>query len=116
MQRLAANAQALGEALAAEGLEVGQSRSQIVPLIVGDADRATALSERILERGVFAQAIRPPTVPEGTSRLRMTAMATHRVGDLRRAAREIGAASRELGILGGPVATAAAPPHLQRAA
>jgi hypothetical protein len=46
---------------------------------------------------VFAQAIRPPTVPAGTSRLRMCAMATHLVADLQRAARVIGRVSRELG-------------------
>ena len=40
--------------------------------------RATALCERVLERGLFAQAIRPPTVPQGTSRLRLSVMATHR--------------------------------------
>ncbi len=56
-----------------------------------------ALCERALEQGVFAQAIRPPTVPHGTSRLRMTAMATHKVGELRRAAKVIGEAARELG-------------------
>ncbi|MCE3266017.1 MAG: 8-amino-7-oxononanoate synthase [Solirubrobacterales bacterium] len=102
VDKLAANAAALREALRAEGLAVGPSQTQIVPLVVGDAERAMALCEGALERGVFAQAIRPPTVPPGTSRLRMTAMATHRVRDLRRAAREIGAAARELGVLGAP--------------
>ena len=46
-----------------------------------------ALCERLLERGVFAQGIRPPTVPEGSSRLRFTVMATHRDGELKQAAR-----------------------------
>jgi 7-keto-8-aminopelargonate synthetase-like enzyme len=44
-----------------------------------------ALSERLLEKGVFVQGIRPPTVPEGTSRLRVTAMATHTHDQLHRA-------------------------------
>jgi 7-keto-8-aminopelargonate synthetase-like enzyme len=56
------------------------------------------LSERILERGVFAQGIRPPTVPEGSSRLRFTVMATHREGELQRAAKLVGAAAREMGL------------------
>jgi hypothetical protein len=47
---------------------------------------------------VFAQAIRPPTVPEGTCRLRLTAMATHRVAELRKAAEVIGAAANTLRI------------------
>ena len=98
VERLAANAAALREALADEGLEVGASQTQIVPVIVGDAETAMTLCERALERGVFAQAIRPPTVPEGTSRLRLTAMATHRVAELRKAAKIIGAAAADLGV------------------
>jgi 8-amino-7-oxononanoate synthase len=105
VEGLAANAAVLRQALAAEGLPVGDSRTQIVPLHVGEADAAMELSERLLERGVFAQGIRPPTVPEGSSRLRLTAMATHRAEDLRRAAKLAGAAARELGI-----ASAAAQP------
>jgi glycine C-acetyltransferase/8-amino-7-oxononanoate synthase len=115
MDRLASNAEALREGLRQEGLEPGPSRTQIVPLVVGEADDAMALCEGALERGVFAQAIRPPTVPAGTSRLRMTAMATHRVKDLRRAAREIGAAARELGITQRAERAAESAP-LQRAA
>jgi 7-keto-8-aminopelargonate synthetase-like enzyme len=64
--------------------------------VIGEADDAMALCERLLEQGVFAQAIRPPTVPPGTCRLRLTVMATHRMDDLRHAARLIGAANREL--------------------
>jgi len=48
-----------------------------VPLIVGDAESCMELSQRLLEHGVFVQGIRPPTVPPGTSRLRITVMATH---------------------------------------
>ena len=50
---------------------------QIVPLIVGDERDALRLCQAALERGVFAQAIRPPTVPAGTSRLRLAVMASH---------------------------------------
>ncbi len=60
------------------------------------------LCERVLERGVFAQGIRPPTVPEGGSRLRFTVMATHRAGELERAGKLVGAAARELGIAAAP--------------
>jgi 7-keto-8-aminopelargonate synthetase-like enzyme len=56
------------------------------------------LSERVLERGVFAQGIRPPTVPEGSSRLRFTVMSTHRREELEQAAKLVGAAARELAI------------------
>jgi glycine C-acetyltransferase/8-amino-7-oxononanoate synthase len=98
VEHLRRNAATLRESLSAEGLEVGRSRSQIIPVVVGDARRATALCERTLEGGVFAQAIRPPTVPDGTSRLRLTVMANHRDDELRAAARVIGRAAAELGV------------------
>ena len=63
-----------------------------MPVIVGAADAAVRASERALERGVFAQAIRPPTVPEGTSRLRLAVMASHTKSELRDAAKVIAAA------------------------
>jgi len=100
VEKLAANASTLRDALAAEGLAVGEGRSQIVPVEVGDPERTMELCERILERGVFAQGIRPPTVPAGTSRLRFTVMSTHRREELEGAARTVGAAARELGIAG----------------
>jgi 8-amino-7-oxononanoate synthase len=97
VDRLRGNAAALREGLRDEGLDPIGAETQIVPLVIGEADDAMALCERLLGEGIFAQAIRPPTVPPGTCRLRLTTMATHRVADLRRAARAIGAAARELG-------------------
>jgi glycine C-acetyltransferase/8-amino-7-oxononanoate synthase len=98
VERLRDNASRFRAALAAEGLDAGSSQTQIVPIEVGDAGRTMELCERALERGVFAQGIRPPTVPEGSSRLRFTVMATHRVGELERAAKLVGGAARELGL------------------
>jgi 8-amino-7-oxononanoate synthase len=95
VERLRANAGTLRSGLRAQGLEPLGSDTQIVPLVVGEAEEAMALCGRLLEAGVFAQAIRPPTVPPGTCRLRLTAMATHRAEDLERAAELIGAAMRE---------------------
>jgi 8-amino-7-oxononanoate synthase len=99
VRKLGVNAAALREGLAAEGLEVGGS-TQIVPLLIGEADDTMALTERLLGMGIFAQGIRPPTVAPGTCRLRLTAMATHQVGELRKAAGSIGAAARDLGLAG----------------
>ena len=79
--RLHANARLLRS-----GLGLPPDPMPIVPLVIGEPDAATAACRAALERGVFAQAIRPPTVPEGTSRLRLVAMATHTEADLRRAA------------------------------
>jgi 7-keto-8-aminopelargonate synthetase-like enzyme len=66
-----------------------ESASPIVPVIIGDAGRCMRFSERLLERGVFAQGIRPPTVPSGTSRLRMTLMATHTAEQIDRALKTV---------------------------
>jgi glycine C-acetyltransferase/8-amino-7-oxononanoate synthase len=99
VERLQANAARFRAALAATGLSAGPSQTQIVPIEVGDAETAMDLCERVLERGVFAQGIRPPTVPEGSSRLRFTVMASHRIGELERAAKLVGGAARELGLL-----------------
>jgi 8-amino-7-oxononanoate synthase len=107
VERLRSNAATLRAALVAEGLGAGGAGTQIVPIEVGGAARTMELCERLLERGVFAQGIRPPTVPDGSSRLRLTAMATHRSGELRQAAKLIGATARELGI-----AAAQGPPEL----
>jgi 8-amino-7-oxononanoate synthase len=98
VDRLRANSLALRDALHDEGLEPSGSQTQIVPLVIGDADEVIALTERLLSDGVFAQMIRPPTVPAGTCRIRLTTMATHRIGELRGAARLIGRAARELGL------------------
>jgi len=99
VERLRANAAALREGLRAQGLDAGGGASQIVPLELGEAGPTMALCERLLERGVFAQGIRPPTVPPGSSRIRFSAMATHEETELREAARLAGEAARELGLV-----------------
>ncbi len=96
-EKLQVNAQALRDELAREGFDVAGSTTQIVPIVVGDANVAMRMCEAALERGVFAQAIRPPTVPEGTSRLRLTVMASHTREELREAARVLGRAALQVG-------------------
>lgn len=59
------------------GLPLASSQTPIQPLIVGDSARALALSEALMERGFWIGAIRPPTVPRGSARLRVTLSATH---------------------------------------
>ena len=84
-QALRNNCEALRSGLIKLGFVLGDSQSQILPLIVGDAGACMKLSEELLARGIFAQGIRPPTVPQGTSRLRITLMATHTDEHIRRA-------------------------------
>jgi glycine C-acetyltransferase/8-amino-7-oxononanoate synthase len=97
VRKLADNAAVMRAALAGEGFDVGGSRTQIVPLIVGDPDLAVRMCDEALTGGVFAQAIRPPTVPPMTSRLRLAVMASHRTEELQTAARVIGRAARAVG-------------------
>jgi 8-amino-7-oxononanoate synthase len=59
------------------GGNVGASRCQIVPLIVGEARAAVALSRRLEEHGLLVPAIRPPSVPKGSARLRISVTADH---------------------------------------
>jgi 8-amino-7-oxononanoate synthase len=84
-RRLWENCASLQSGLKALGYTISNGQSQIMPLMVGDADECMRLSEQLLGRGVFAQGIRPPTVPPGTSRLRITVMATHSSEHLQRA-------------------------------
>jgi 8-amino-7-oxononanoate synthase len=96
--RLCSNARVLRRALALEGFLVAEDDMHIVPLIVGDERDAVRLCQKVIEGGVFAQAIRPPTVPAGTSRLRLAAMASHTASDMRMAASVIATAARKLGL------------------
>jgi 8-amino-7-oxononanoate synthase len=98
VERLQENGATLHAELAAQGLAPTPATTQIVPLEIGEAELTMELCERLLERGVFAQGIRPPTVPEGSSRLRFTVMATHRDEELQRAARLAGEVAREVGV------------------
>ncbi len=71
------------------GLDTGSSQSQIIPVMVGDNHKALALSELLRENGIATSAIRPPTVPEGTARLRLSITLAHSRADLERAAKII---------------------------
>ena len=79
---LAALGDRLRGGLAALGLEHGASSTQIVPAMIGAEADAMALSARLEQQGFLASAIRPPTVPPGTSRLRLALRATHAGSDV----------------------------------
>lgn len=71
------NSQQLRHGLAGLGYVLGDSTTQILPVMVGDERKCMELAAFLLEQGFYAQGIRPPTVPRGTSRLRVTTMAAH---------------------------------------
>jgi 8-amino-7-oxononanoate synthase len=98
VERLQSNARVLRRSLALEGFAVPEQGMHIVPLVVGEERAASRLCHEAIERGVFAQAIRPPTVPAGTSRLRLAAMASHTPAELQTAARALAEAARAIGL------------------
>ena len=75
------NVSALKHGLSAAGIQ-NESRSAIIPIIVGEESAAVAVSQRLLEQGVFVPAIRYPTVPRGKARLRVTLTAGHTAADI----------------------------------
>ncbi len=120
VEKLRANAEALRDALAREGFDVSGAAAHVIPLVVGDSERAARLVDHALEQGVFAEAVRPPAVPDGTARVRLSVMASHTREELRDAATVLARAAIRAGFRPGtglPVAAAqVAPPTLARAA
>ena len=91
-QRLFSNVLLLKNSLLERGFQLLPSQTQILPLILGAADVASRFAEVLLSQGVYAPAIRPPTVPEGTSRLRISVIASHTTEDLETAVKGFEAA------------------------
>lgn len=87
------------ERLNAAGLNTLKSASQIVPVMVGNNAKALSFSQRLHEAGILALAIRPPTVPQGTARLRLSVTLAHTDEDLERAAGSIAAAAKAEGLV-----------------
>jgi len=74
--------QLLRDQLAEAGFSTGSSQTPIVPLIVGESAKALALAEQLRQLGIMAVAIRPPTVPAGSSRIRLSISAAHEPSDI----------------------------------
>jgi glycine C-acetyltransferase/8-amino-7-oxononanoate synthase len=104
--RLRQNAEFFRRELQQRGFDVaadtGSSAApHIVPLVIGEPDHAMKMSQEALERGVFAQAIRPPTVPDGMSRIRCAVMASHKQDELAAAAKVLQKAAIAVGFTPG---------------
>jgi len=100
-QSLIANSAWFREKLREIGFEIMDFPTPIISIVLGPPDLTVNFSNRLMEKNIFVSAIRPPTVPQGTSRLRINLMATHTVDDLARAIDSIAAIGKELGILNG---------------
>jgi len=77
VRRLQQNAAYMRAGLQRIGLNIGTSATHIIPVMVGSSQTALAWAQYLFDRGLFITAIRPPAVPEGTARLRLTVLATH---------------------------------------
>jgi 7-keto-8-aminopelargonate synthetase-like enzyme len=84
IERLRANTRFLAENLCDKGFDARLQPSPILPVMVGDEKQALEMSEKLLENGLWCRAIRPPTVPKGSSRLRIGVSASWNEGDLTR--------------------------------
>lgn len=103
--RLWDNTRYFKEGLQRLGLNLGASESPITPVIAGEGRKATRLSDRLFEEGVFAQAIGYPTVPDAKSRVRTIVTATHTRTDLDQALEAFEKVGNELGLVEQPVQT-----------
>ncbi len=85
-ERLTQLITALRRQLYGTDVRLAGSETPIQPLILGDNARCVAASTALRERGILVPAIRPPTVPDGTARLRISLSAAHTLGDVERLA------------------------------
>jgi 8-amino-7-oxononanoate synthase len=79
---LATQSEQLRKALRNQGWDCGHSTTHIIPIILGNEEAATQLADQLKTKGILAPAIRPPTVPNGASRLRISLSAAHRENDI----------------------------------
>ena len=82
------------------GFVLAEGETPIIAVLIGDPDVTVRFSKELLERGIYVSAIRPPTVPHGTSRLRISMMATHTPADLEMALEHMEGIGRDLGVIG----------------
>ncbi len=81
-EKLLENTRYLKSRLNTSGFDTMATQTPIIPILLKEASLAVEFSKRLCDRGIFVSAIRPPTVPAHTARLRVTVMATHRKEDL----------------------------------
>jgi glycine C-acetyltransferase/8-amino-7-oxononanoate synthase len=93
--RLWQNRERLANGLVSKGISVGASATPIIPVVLGSAEKTLTAAEELFTAGVCATAIRPPSVPDGSSRIRTTVMATHSDQDIDKALEAFGMLKRQ---------------------
>jgi len=99
MKKLSENSRYLREGLQSAGLDVPDGITPILPVIIGSNNDTILFSSVLEQEGIFSPAIRPPTVPEGSGRIRVTVMATHTRDDLDMAISSFETAARKTGLI-----------------
>ena len=99
VRKLKENAALMREGLCRLGFDIMETETQIIPVMIGRPEHALHMAKELFARGLFIQAIRPPTVPENASRLRITVMAAHEKKDLAEALDILGSVGKKLGII-----------------
>ena len=99
VDRLRQNARLMRDGLNGMGFHTLSSSTQIIPIVVGSPGKTLEVARRLREKGLFVVAVRPPTVPPGASRLRLSVMATHETADLQWALQVLGEVGREQALL-----------------
>jgi len=97
-KRLWENMEYFKRGLLSYKFDILESRTPIIPILLGDNELTMNFSKMLLEEGIFIQGIRPPTVPKGSARLRITVIATHTREDLDKALEAIVKVAKKLGI------------------
>ena len=97
--QLWANIEYMRRRLSVAGFDLKESEGPIVPIVVGDDAKAVEMQQILLEKGVFIQAVRPPTVPPGTSRLRLTVVRAFSAEEMDEAIRALKYAGEKVGLI-----------------
>ena len=98
-EKLWENVSRFREPLQALGFDTMDSATQIIPVLIGDNKKTMEFSEMLFERGVFAQGIRPPTVPDGTARIRVSISSAHTDEHIERAVKAFKEAGAAAGVI-----------------
>jgi predicted pyridoxal phosphate-dependent acyltransferase len=99
IKKLWRNIKLLKDGLEDLGYDLLPSNSAIIPIMIGDTEKTMKLSKSLVKEGVLAPGIRPPTVPRGMSRIRVTVMANHSSEDIEEALDIFARAGREVGLI-----------------
>ena len=93
------NVEILRRGLSGIGYNLMKSSTHILPILLGENELAVRFSKGLLEEGLFIPAIRTPTVPKGTARLRLTVMATHTEAHLDKALQAFHKVGKQVGVI-----------------